>query len=104
MGYWWVIKLGWQRIFLTDLTDGLLVGEKIIMRLKTMTKTVLTNVKVKDIPELIAQLKLSPETTVNLSIEQTENDLMGIMDKIGQAAEARGLTEEKLAELLEDES
>ncbi len=22
MGFLWVIKIGWQRIFLTDLTDG----------------------------------------------------------------------------------
>lgn len=69
-----------------------------------MTKTVITNVKVKDIPELIAQLKLSPETKVNLSIEETENDLLAIMDRIGKAAEARGLTDEKLAEIIEDES
>ena len=70
-----------------------------------MKKTVLTNVKIKDIPDLIARLKLSPETTVNLSIEQPENeDLLAIMDKIGRAAEERGLTDEKLAELLEDES
>ncbi len=27
MGCWWVKWVGWQRIFLTDLTDGLLVGE-----------------------------------------------------------------------------
>ncbi len=26
-GFWWVITFGWQRIFLTDLTDGFLVGE-----------------------------------------------------------------------------
>ena len=70
-----------------------------------MKKTVLTNVKIKDIPDLIARLKLSPETTVNLSIEQPENeDWLAIMDKIGRAAEERGLTDEKLAELLEDES
>ncbi len=69
-----------------------------------MTKTVIKNVKVKDIPELIARLKLSPEATVNLSIEGAENDLLAIMDKIGKTAEERGLTEEKLAELLEDES
>jgi hypothetical protein len=70
-----------------------------------MKKTVLTNVKIKDIPDLIARLKLSPETTVNLSIEQPENeDLLAIMDRIGKAAEERGLTDEKLAELLEDES
>ena len=69
-----------------------------------MKKTVLTNVKIKDIPEAIARLKLSPETTVNLSIEQPENELLAIMDKIGKAAEERGLTDEKLAELLKDES
>ncbi len=29
MGFWWVITFGWQRIFLTDLTDGSSVGDKI---------------------------------------------------------------------------
>ncbi len=28
MGFWWVNKFGWQRIFLTDLTDGFFVGDK----------------------------------------------------------------------------
>ncbi len=27
MGFWWGNQVGWQRIFLTDLTDGFLVGE-----------------------------------------------------------------------------
>ncbi len=28
MGFWWVNWVGWQRIFLTDLTDGSSGGEK----------------------------------------------------------------------------
>lgn len=69
-----------------------------------MTKKVIKNVKVKDIPNLIALLKLSPETTVNLTIEQIDEDLLLIMDKISKAAAEKGLTEDKLAELLADES
>ncbi len=26
--FWWVIEICWQRIFLTDLTDGFLVGDR----------------------------------------------------------------------------
>ncbi len=29
MVFGWVNKVGWQRIFLTDLTDGFLVGDKV---------------------------------------------------------------------------
>ncbi len=28
MGFRWVIEICWQRIFLTDLTDGFLVGDR----------------------------------------------------------------------------
>lgn len=69
-----------------------------------MTKKIIKNVKVKDIPNLIALLKLSPEKTVNLTIEQIDEDLLSIMDKISKAAAEKGLTEDKLAELLADES
>ncbi len=42
-----------------------------------MTKTVIKNVKVKDIPELIARLKLSPEATVNLNNSPVRNRVFG---------------------------
>ncbi len=67
-------------------------------------KQVIKNLKVSDIPSIIAQLGLSPEQEVNLTIEESSDSLLSIMDKIGAKAQAKGLTEEKLAELLADES
>ncbi|MEM1172150.1 MAG: hypothetical protein AAGJ08_24470 [Cyanobacteria bacterium P01_H01_bin.35] len=69
-----------------------------------MTKKIIQNIKIKDIPSFIIQLNLSPETRVNITIESADNDLLSIMDRIGKTAQEKGLTEEKLAELLEDES
>jgi len=67
-------------------------------------KQVIKNLKVSDIPSIIARLGLSPEQEVNLTIEESSDSLLSIMDKIGAKAQAKGLTEEKLAELLADES
>lgn len=67
-------------------------------------KQVIKNLKVSEIPAVIAQLGLSPEQEVNLTIEEASDSLLSIMDKIGEKAQAKGLTEEKLAELLANES
>jgi hypothetical protein len=67
-------------------------------------KKVLKNIKVSEIPRLIAQLGLSPEQEVNLTIEENSESLLSIMDKVGKKAQAKGLTEDKLIELLADES
>ena len=68
-------------------------------------KQILKKVKVSDIPKLIAQLGLSGEQEVNLTIEETsEENLLEIMDKIGEKAQAKGLAEAQLTELLADES
>jgi hypothetical protein len=67
-------------------------------------KQVLKNIKVSEIPTLIAQLGLSPEQEVDLTIEENSENLLSIMDKVGKKAQAKGLTEAKLAELLADES
>jgi hypothetical protein len=67
-------------------------------------KQVLKNIKVSEIPTLIAQLSLSPEQEVNLTIEENSESLISIMDKVGKKAQAKGLTEDKLTELLADES
>ena len=67
-------------------------------------KQVIKSIRVSEIPTLIAQLGLSPEQEVNLTIEETSDSLLSIMDKVGAKAQAKGLTEEKLAELLADES
>lgn len=67
-------------------------------------KQVIKNLKVSEIATAIAQLGLSLEQEVNLTIEVTSDSLLSIMDKIGAKAQTKGLTEEKLAELLADES
>ena len=67
-------------------------------------KQVLKNIKVSEIPALIAQLGFSPEQEVNLTIEENSESLISIMDKVGKKAQAKGLTEDKLTELLVDES
>ncbi len=67
-------------------------------------KQVIKNLKVSDIPNVISRLGLSPDQEVNLTIEDTSNDLLSVMDRIGEKAQAKGLTEEKLEELLADES
>lgn len=67
-------------------------------------KQVLKNIKVSEIPILIAQLGLAPEQEVNLTIEENSESLLSIMDKVGKKAQAKGLTEDKLIELLADES
>ncbi|ACB51744.1 hypothetical protein cce_2395 [Crocosphaera subtropica ATCC 51142] len=67
-------------------------------------KEVIKHLKVSEIPNVIAQLGLSPDQEVNLTIEETSDDLLSIMDKIGEKAQAKGLTKEKFQELLADES
>ena len=67
-------------------------------------KQVIKNIKVEEIPKIITQLGLSPEQEINLTIEETSEDILLIMDRIGKKAQEKGLTEEKLAELLSDES
>ncbi|MGH2413010.1 MAG: hypothetical protein ACRDEA_04825 [Microcystaceae cyanobacterium] len=67
-------------------------------------REIINNVKVEDIPQVIAELGLSPEQKVNIIIEQIDNDLLSIMDRLGKKAQEKGLTEENLAELLKDES
>ena len=67
-------------------------------------KQVLKNIKVSEIPALTAQLGFSPEQEVNLTIEENSESLISIMDKVGKKAQAKGLTEDKLTELLVDES
>jgi hypothetical protein len=49
------------------------------------------------------QNKLREELDKNFSLNK-ENDLLSIFDRIGKNAQARGLTEEILEELLADES
>jgi hypothetical protein len=56
------------------------------------------------LPTLIAQLGFSPEQEVNLTIEENSESLLSIMDKVGKKTQPKGLTEDKLIEMLADES
>jgi hypothetical protein len=67
-------------------------------------KQVLKKIKVSEISTEIKKLGLSPEQEVNLTIEEISDSLISIMDKVGRKAQAKGLTEDKLTELLADES
>ncbi len=67
-------------------------------------KQILKKVKVSEIPQLIAQLGLSGEQEVNITIEAASENLLEIMDRIGKQAQDKGLTEAQLTELLADES
>lgn len=67
-------------------------------------KEIFKDVKVGEIPNLIAKLGLSSEQIVDLTIEQTDNNLIAVLDRLGTTAQKKGLTAEKLDELLADES
>ena len=67
-------------------------------------KQTIKKIKLSDIPDAIKRMGLDRETTINLTIETVEDDLLSTFDKIGQTAQEKGLTEEILSELLADES
>ena len=67
-------------------------------------KQTIKKIKLSDIPDAIKRMGLDRETTINLTIETVEDDLLSKFDKIGQTAQEKGLTEEILSELLADES
>ena len=67
-------------------------------------KQTIKKIKLSDIPDAIESMGLDRETTINLTIETVEDDLLSKFDKIGQTAQEKGLTEEILSELLADES
>ena len=67
-------------------------------------KEIFKDVKVGEIPNLISDLGLSSEQIVNLTIEQTDNTLTSVLDRLGKNAQKKGLTDRKLDELLADES
>lgn len=67
-------------------------------------KQTIKKIKLSDIPDVIKDMGLNQETTINLTIETVEDDLLSTFDQIGQTAQAKGLNEEILSELLADES
>ncbi len=67
-------------------------------------KETFKDVKIGEISNLISKLGLSSEQVVNITIEQTDTTLTDVLDRLGQNAQKKGLTAEKLNELLADES
>lgn len=67
-------------------------------------KQTIKKIKLGDIPDVIKQMGLNQETTINLTIETVEDDLLSTFKLIGQSAQEKGLTEEILSELLANES
>jgi ACT domain-containing protein len=70
-------------------------------------KQTLKQIKISDIPDALQRLGISQDTTINLTIETVEEeqeDILTLFQQIGQEAQAKGLTEEILEELLATES
>jgi ACT domain-containing protein len=70
-------------------------------------KQTLKQIKISDIPDALQRLGISQDTTINLTIETIEEeqeDILTLFQQIGQEAQAKGLTEEILEELLATES
>ncbi|HEY9771926.1 MAG TPA: hypothetical protein V6C71_26075 [Coleofasciculaceae cyanobacterium] len=67
-------------------------------------KETFKDVKIGEISNLISKLGLSSEQVVNITIEQTDTTLTDVLDRLGKNAQKKGLTAEKLNELLADES
>ena len=74
-----------------------------------MKTTVIEKITGKDLPQEWAEKAgVQPDEEVEITIQPSRGQrlqtLIEIMDRAGVEAESRGLTDEKLAELLKDES
>ena len=72
-----------------------------------MSKVVVRNLKVRELPpELTTGLDAAPDETVRVTIEaergRAVDELVKLADRMGAEAERKGLTDAKLAELLEE--
>lgn len=70
-------------------------------------KQTLCNIQVSDLSNVINNLGFKPDQVINLTIESSEyseENLLSVMDRIGNKAQKDGLTEEILNDLLADES
>ena len=74
-----------------------------------MRTTVLDNIKGSELPRQWAErAAVRPDDAVQITIgpsrDEAAKELLRIMDQMGTEADRRGLTDEKLAALLSDES
>ena len=67
-------------------------------------KQVIEQIMISQLSELVKQIDINQNTMVDVTIETTKDDLLGMMDIIGKEAQENGLTEEILEGLLADES
>lgn len=72
-----------------------------------MSRVVVRNTRVRDLPpELIEGLDATPEEVVRITIDAERgrlvDDLIKLADRMGAKAERKGLTDQKLSELLEE--
>lgn len=79
------------------------------MRTKDVKTTQISRVRGRDLPPAWAKrANVEPDEVVQVIIGSSQRtaakELLGIMDQMAEEAERRGLTEEKLAELLKDEN
>ena len=61
-------------------------------------------IKISEIVAAIQRMGVNQDTLINLTIETIEEDILTVFNRIGKEAQAKGLTEEILEELLADES
>ena len=67
-------------------------------------KQVIEQIMISQLSELVKQIDINQNTMVDVTIETTKDDLLGMMDIIGKEAQENGLTEEILEGLLADKS
>ncbi|NET58252.1 MAG: hypothetical protein F6K47_19475 [Symploca sp. SIO2E6] len=67
-------------------------------------KQTIHQIRVSEIADVIQKMGMKENTMINLTIETVENDFLTLFNQIGQEAQAKGLTEEILEDLLADES
>lgn len=76
-------------------------------RLSPVAAVIVRKVKVRDLPsELRAGLDAEPEDVVEVTVDAGHRrklaELLALVEEVGAEAERRGLTDEKLADLLDD--
>ena len=76
-------------------------------RLSPVAAVIVRKVKVRDLPsELRAGLDAEPEDVVEVTVDAGHRrklaELLALVEEVGAEAERRGLTDKKLADLLDD--
>jgi ferritin-like protein len=67
-------------------------------------KQTIKQIKISEVSDIIQRMGIDRDTIINLTIETIEDDVLTVFERIAKEAQAKGLTEEILEELLADES